>query len=111
SGQLIAVGSGIYAHPSIDPWTASVIAVANYYPKAVISNRTALVIHALSDERIDRVDVDIPRTTSIRNSILSVHRVSEDQIIGVCRHDFQGRKIRIYSRERALCDAYRIYPE
>lgn len=108
AGKIIALGSGIYAHPSIDPFVSSVIATARYYPKAVISNISALVIHGLSDERVDRIDVDIQRNSSIRNKLIYAHRVPNKNIIGTIQQDYHGTKIRIYSRERALCDAYRL---
>lgn len=111
SGQLITLGSGFYAHPSLDPFAASVLAVAIYYPKAVISNISSLVIHGLSDERIDRIDVDIPRTSSIRNKLICAHRVPKKHLIGITKLTFQNHKIRIYSRERALCEAYSLDPE
>jgi len=111
AGELLAIGSGFYAHPSLDPFVASVIATSRYYSKAVFSNITALVIHGLSDERVDRIDVDIPRASSIRNKLLRVHRVSAKNIIGFIRLDYHGQKLKIYCKERALCDAYRIDPE
>jgi predicted transcriptional regulator of viral defense system len=111
AGDLIALGSGLYAHASLDPFTASLIATARYYPKAVISNITALVIHDLSDERVDRIDVDIPRSSSIRNKLIHTHRVAAENIMGVMRLNYQGHKLKIYCRERALCDAYRIDPD
>ena len=108
SGEIIAIGAGIYARPSMDPFIASIIAVARYYPKAIISNITALSVHGLTDERIDRIDVDIPTSTSIRNQLIFAHRVPKKNFVGVMRLDFHGHKIRIYDKERALCDAYRI---
>ena len=111
SGFLIALGSGIYAHPELDPFTAAVVAVARYYPSAVISNVTAMVIHGLSDERIDRIDVDIPRDKSIRNKLIRAHRVAKEHIVGLIHQSFHGHKIQIYTRERTLCDAYHLDPE
>jgi predicted transcriptional regulator of viral defense system len=111
TGELIAIGAGIYAHPSMDPFTASVIAIARFYPKAIISNITALAIHGLTDERIDRIDVDIPTITSIRNKLVFAHRVPDKHLVGVIRMNFHDHKIRIYDKERALCDAYRIDPD
>ncbi|NBX91946.1 MAG: hypothetical protein EBQ85_01795 [Proteobacteria bacterium] len=111
AGQLSALGSGLYAHPSMDPFAASLIATARYYPKAVISNITALVFHGLSDERVDRIDVDIPRNSSIRNKLICAHRVSDQNIIGAILPIYHGQKIRIYCKERALCDAYRMDPD
>ncbi len=111
AGKLVALGTGLYADPSLDPFAASIIATARFYPDAVISGITALVVHGLSDERIDKIDVDIPRNCSIRNKLISAHRVPERTILGVIRLSYQGQKIRIYSRERSLCDVYRIDPE
>jgi predicted transcriptional regulator of viral defense system len=107
-GILLPLGSGLYASPSLDPFTASVIATGRYYSQSVISGLTALVIHELSDESLDRVDVDVPRGTSIRNRLLNVHRVAEKNLIGIGQLNFHGQKIRIYDVERSLCEAYRI---
>ena len=75
------------------------------------SNRTALSVYKLTDERIDQIDVDIPNTTSIKNSLLRVHRISKGLMLGVVRLNVRGQKIRIYSRERALCDIYKADPD
>lgn len=111
SGKLTALGAGYYAHPSLDPFTASIMVVAKYYPETVISNLTALVIHGLSDERIDRIDVDIPKTSSLRNKLICAHRIPPIHIIGVVHQNFHGSEIRIYNLERTLCDAYHIDPD
>jgi len=111
SGEVIALGSGLYADPSMDPFTASLVATARYYPNAVISNITALVVHGLSDERVDRIDVDIPRNSSIRNKLICPHRVPDHNITGTILLNYHGQKIRIYCKERTLCDAYRIDPD
>ena len=107
-GILLPLGSGLYSSPSLDPFTASVISAGRYYPQAVISGLTALVIHELSDESLNRVDVDVPRGTSIRNRLLNVHRVTEKLMIGIEKIDFHNQKIRVYDVERTLCEAYRI---
>jgi predicted transcriptional regulator of viral defense system len=110
AGQIIAVGSGIYASVSLEPFVAAVHATAKYYPKAVISGLTALQIHGLGQEFIDKVDVDVPRETSIRNKLLKVHRVPQRRIIGVIQMKFQGASIRIYDLERTLCEAFKLDP-
>ncbi len=110
AGEITPLGSGIYASPGLDPFIAAVIATARFYPKTVISNLTALVIHGLSDESVDRVDVDLERRRTIRNRLLRVHRVSKSRLTGITTMIFQGEKIRIYDRERTLCDAYKIDP-
>ena len=107
-GLLLPLGSGFYGSPGIDPFTASVIAAGRYYPQSVISGLTSLVIHDLSDESLNRIDVDVPRCTSIRNRLLSVHRVAERNLIGIMKLNFHNQKIRIYDCERSLCEACRL---
>ncbi len=107
-GKIQSLGAGVYSTVALDPFIASVIAVARYYPKVIISNLTALVIHGLSDERIDRIDVDIGRASSIRNKLLAVHRVPAPRLIGAKKLVFHSSNIRIYDVERTLCDAYLI---
>ncbi len=109
-GKLQPLGAGLYAANTLDPFHASVIAVAAYYPEAVISNLTAMVIHGLSDERIDRIDVDIDRGTSIRNKLLAVHRVPIKRLTGIEKAKFHGATIKIYDTERTLCEASFLDP-
>jgi hypothetical protein len=89
---------------------AAVHATAKYYPQAVISGLTALQIHGFGQEFIEKVDVDVPRETSIRNKMLQVHRVPLARLAGVTELQYQGVSIRIYDRERTLCEAYRLDP-
>ena len=109
-GRLIALGAGYYADPSLDPLTAALAVVSRYYPKAVISNITALFVHGLTDERIDVIDVDISRQSSIRNKLMRPHRVNPKIIKGIEETTYNGIKVRVYSKERAICDAYRFDP-
>lgn len=111
SGEILSLGAGLYAHPSLDPFVASAIAVARYYPSGVISKATALVIHKLSDERIDRIDIDIGRNSSIRNKLIHAHRIADSRLIGIERIEYHGEPIRIYNRERALSEAYIMDPD
>ena len=110
AGEITPLARGIYASPHLDPFVGVVFAAARFYPDAVISNITALHIHGLSDERIDFVDVDIPRERSIRNSLLRVHRVPKGRVTGVTSMKYHGTRIRIYDLERALCEAYLLDP-
>ena len=110
-GQIIRIGSGIYASAELVPFVAAVLATATYYPDAVISGLTALQIHGLAEEFIERVDVDIPRETSVRNRMLNSHRVPAKRIIGVAILPFHDGKIKIYDLERTLCEAYRLDPK
>lgn len=107
-GKIQSLGAGIYATPALDPFIASVIAVALYYPKSILSHFTAMVIHGLSDERITRIDVDIERSGSIRNKLMAAHRVPASRLVGVEKMKFHGSVVRIYDVERTLCEAYLI---
>jgi hypothetical protein len=110
AGQIISVGSGIYASAALDPFVAAVHATAKYYPDAVISGLTALQIHGFGQEFIEKIDVDVKRETSIRNKMLKVHRVPSPRLVGITNLKFQGTTIKIYDRERTLCEAYRLDP-
>lgn len=109
-GEIQSLGSGLYASHSLDPMTAAVMAVAKYYPQVVISGRTALFLHKLSDHAVERVEVDIPKSTSLVNKLLDVHRVTEARLVGISKMDVDGAKVRIYDLERTLCEAYRLDP-
>jgi hypothetical protein len=108
AGEIMSLRAGFYAHPSIDPLVASTVVATRYYPKAVLSNFTALVIHRLSDAQIDKIDVDIERNQSIRNALLRVHRVPKHRLTGITQVTYQGSRVRAYDRERSLCEAYLI---
>ncbi len=60
SHQLVALGAGFYSTPDFDPSVAQVLAVARFFPQAVISGMSALVIHNLSDEKLEKVTADLP---------------------------------------------------
>lgn len=109
-GLIQSLGSGFYASVDVDPFLASLIVVAKYYPQAVISNRTALHIYGLSQDYIQNIDIDIERNKSLRNKLLKVHRVPKAKLIGITTFNYKGHKIQIYELERALAEAYRIDP-
>ena len=115
-GELIHVypeGIGFFTLPEIEEGEAQFAIVASYYPKCVISGTTALSLYGLSDDYIREIDVDIPRTTNLSNPLLRVHRVNPNKIIGVTQRSFENKgvpfKVKIYSPERALHEAYKYY--
>lgn len=109
-GLIQSLGSGFYSSVDIDPFLATLAVVAKYYPKTVISNRTALHIYELSQDFIQSIDIDIERNKSLRNKLLKVHRVPKSKLIGITIMNYHGNKIQIYELERALAEAYRIDP-
>ena len=110
-GVIQSLGGGYYASPSLDLLVASVAMVAQYFPYAVISGRTALRIHGLSQDVIEKVDLDISRKKNIKNQFLRVHRVPDRRMVGITEMKYFGMKIKVYDRERSLSEAYRIDPE
>jgi predicted transcriptional regulator of viral defense system len=105
---IVRVGSGFYSAPNVDANTALLITVGRFFPKAIISGISALAFHSLSDEQPNKVNVDIERTTSLRNQILQVRRVSPAFLTGIETVKLKGVKIKVYDVERSLCDIYRI---
>ena len=110
-GVIQSLGGGYYASPSLDPLVASAAMVAKYFPYAVISGRTALRIHEFSQDFIEKIDLDISREKNIKNQFLRIHRVPDRRMVGIIEMKYFGMKIKVYDRERALCEAYRIDPE
>jgi len=109
-GVLQSLGNGFYAIPELDPFLAALVVVTKYYPQVVISGRTALHIHGLAQDYIEKIDVDIEREKSLRNSILHVHRVDSKRLIGITKLNHHGIAIRIYDIERTLAEAYKLDP-
>src|SRR5689334_18583742 len=66
TAKLVALGAGYYSTPDIDPSVAQVLVVARFYPEAVISTISGLVIHYLSDEKLQKVTVDMPKDKPLR---------------------------------------------
>ncbi|MFZ4715378.1 MAG: type IV toxin-antitoxin system AbiEi family antitoxin domain-containing protein [Bacteriovoracaceae bacterium] len=110
AGIIQSLGSGYYASPKLDPFLATLRVVMKYYPEVVISGRTALHIHGLSQDYIEQIDVDIKREKSLRNKLLKVHRVPSSRYVGITQISYQGIKIKIYDTERTLAEAYRLDP-
>lgn len=109
-GMLQSLGGGFYATPELDPFLAALVVVAKYYPQVVISGRTALHIHGLAQDYIEKIDVDIEREKSLRNKRLQVHRVDPKRLVGITELNHQGIVIKIYDIERTLAEAYKLDP-
>lgn len=109
-GILQSLGNGYYTTPELDPFLAALIVVAKYYPQVVISGRTALHIHGLAQDYIERIDVDIEREKSLRNKMLQVHRVDPKRLIGITKLNHHGIGIKVYDIERTLAEAYKLGP-
>lgn len=106
-------GLGIFTLPEVEEGTAHFAAIKKFYPQCIISGKTALSLYDLSLDYISKIDVDIPNTTNLANELLSVHRVVESKINYVIERDFENKgipfKVKIYSPERCLFEAYKYY--
>lgn len=104
-------GLGYFCLPETEEGIVHFAIVKKYYPQCVISGTTALSLYNLGLEYIDKIDVDIPKNKNLKNKLLNVHRVVESKIVEVAEKDFPDKgipfKIRIYSPERVLFEAYK----
>ena len=115
-GHFISLGDaklGIYTLNEVDEFAASFAALAKYYPKCVVSGKTCLTLYGLGQDFIDKIDVDIPSSTNLRNSLFSIHKVRYKALEPIIERTFPDQgihfKIKIYSPERALFEALKYY--
>jgi hypothetical protein len=103
------VGSGYYALPNMDEGDAVFAILTRYYPGCVVSGDTCLSLYHLGQAYIREINVDIPNTTSLKNPLFKVHRVHPRKIFDVELRKFESLpvKVRVYSPERALYEAYK----
>lgn len=111
--QVYPEGLGYFSLPDTEEGEAHFAIISKYYPGCVVSGQTALSLYGLADEYIGEIDVDIPKTTNLKNALLNVHRINPNKLDGIIKRSFEEKgvpfKIRIYSPERVLHEAYRYY--
>ena len=111
--QVYPKGLGYFCLPETEEGEAHFAIISKYYPDCVISGHTALSLYGLADEYIGEIDVDIPKTTNLKNALLNVHRVSPNKLDGIIKRSFEEKgipfKVKIYSPERVLLEAYKYY--
>lgn len=105
-GKLFKVDRGIYSEQEHVP----ALAVLMFkYPKAVITMKTALFIHGLTDVIPDVYDLatdrDAAKITDKR--VKQYFYPSEMFEAGVEEQEYSGYRIRIYSKERMLVEVIR----
>ncbi len=115
-GELTKVepnGLGYFCLPGVEEGSAHFAIIRKYYPQCIISGKTALSLYGMSLDYIGKIDVDISNKTSLGNELLNVHRVVESKITNVEERSFEDKgidfKIKIYSPERCLFEAYKYY--
>jgi hypothetical protein len=106
-------GLGYFSLPKVEEGTAHFAIIKKYYPQCVISGKTALSLYGLSLDYINKIDVDISNKTNLSNELLNVHRIVDSKISHIENRTFEERdilfKIKIYSPERSLFEAYKYY--
>ena len=104
-------GLGYFSLPEVEEGTAYFAIINKYYPQCVISGKTALSLYRLSLDYIKKIDVDVSNKTNISNELLNVHRVVSSKINNIIKRSFKDSgipfKIKIYSPERCLFEAYK----
>jgi predicted transcriptional regulator of viral defense system len=103
-GVIQSIARGYYSLPRFDIFDAMLVLVSKYYKIAIISGIVAARVYDLTDENIEKIDVDIPNTKNINNTFLNVRRTDKSKITGVVTKDVLGNKIKIYDVERTLAD-------
>ncbi|MDH4467510.1 MAG: hypothetical protein QE271_05580 [Bacteriovoracaceae bacterium] len=107
--QVHPKGMGLFTLLDIEEGEAQFAAVTKYFPQCVISGITALSLYRLGDDFIREIHVDIPNSTNITNTLIRAHRVHPKKIFDVELRAFPNVpiKIKIYSPERTLFEAYK----
>lgn len=105
-GKLFKVDRGVYSEQEHVPALAILMFK---YPKAVVTMKTALYIHGLTDVIPDIYDLATDRNAAkiTDKRVKQYFYPSETFEEGVEDYDYRGYKIRIYSRERMLAEVIR----
>ena len=108
------VEHGVYAQ-QMDWLTDSLkkyIVACMLYPEAVISGVSALTYYDLTDEEERQIWIALPAPKIIHNPLYRVIRPSGlAYTLGIERHDFGKREVRIYDMEKTVVDAFKYHTE
>lgn len=106
-------GLGYFTLPEVEEGTAHFAIINKYYPQCIVSGKTAMSLYGLGLDYISKIDVDISNKTNLSNELLNVHRIVDAKMNGVVERSFDDHgvpfKIKIYSPERCLFEAYKYY--
>ena len=105
-GKLFKVSRGVYSEEKHVP----VLAVLMFkYPRAVVTMKTALYIHGLTDIIPEAYDLATDRDAAkiADKRVKQYFYPSETFEDGVEEQEYRGYKIRIYSKERMLVEVIR----
>jgi predicted transcriptional regulator of viral defense system len=113
SGQLEAVGRGLYRLPTAPfPEHFDLLVVAKRAPHAVVCLVSALSFHGLTDEVPHEVSIAIPRNggaPNIDTIPTRVFRFSDALYrLGVEHHQVGDIDLKVYSPTKSIIDAFRF---
>lgn len=109
-GELSRIGHGVYAreYDWLTDDLKKYIVPCAIYPKAVICGISALTNYNLTDEEERATWLAIPSTQRITNPRYTTVRLSgSNYSLGITKHHFGTRVVRIYDVEKTVVDAFK----
>ena len=112
-GELYRIEHGVYTNELdwlTDPLKKYIVACARY-PKAVICGISALTYYDLTDEEERQTWIALPSSKTINNNRYRVIRLTGiAYTLGIGKHAFGKRIVRIYDLEKSVVDAFKYLP-
>lgn len=112
--EIYRIAHGVYAHELewlTDP-LKKYISTCALYPKAVISGISALTYYGLTDVEERQIWIALPAPHIIHNPRYRLIRPSGiSYSLGITRHRFGKRTVRIYDLEKSVVDAFKYTTE
>ena len=107
SGYIEKVARGIYVKKERN--VNEFFVIGERYKKGIFSYNTALYFHNLTDRTPLKLDLTFPRNITVHDELINVHYIENKYyMIGIEIKELQdGTKIRIYNKERTICDIIR----
>lgn len=104
SGYIEKVARGIYVKKERN--VNEFFVIGERYKKGIFSYNTALYFHNLTDRTPLKFDLTFPRNITVHDELINVHYIENKYyMIGIEIKELQdGTKIRIYNKERTICD-------
>lgn len=114
-GEIVPVEEGenlgLFTLPEVSPEESSFAALSYYsgFQACICAGSTAASIYGLTDDYIDKIEIDIPYPNDMKNSLFEVHRVNPKKIEdddNIIERAFPEKNIKIpvkiYSPEKTL---------
>ena len=110
-GAIERIGRGLYRGAGA-PRTSyeSLLDACDAVPNGVVCLASALAYHRLSTINPSKIDMAVPRDEwrrVVTYPPVLFHKF-RDMTSGLERHRLEGRELRIFNAERAVCDAFRV---